>query len=233
MHRRLRAGIDTDDLVASIMANVRYWHELPVPHLDKVKVAEYEAMREREKAAAAAGDEAAQRYERQRQFAADKLSAALAVRKAAASKPLQQGEQVHYVHYGTCRPAEVVKVHTDDVTPYYTVMVDGLGERSTERHRLLSAAQTDPVDTAAQCRPTAPVKAPKRARQQEGDILLQGDTSRPAWELYKEVMESVVAKMRELAEQEGLEPSVAFKLRNVRRSPCAARPSSRPLPSPQ
>lgn len=111
-------------------------------------------------------------------------------------------------------------------------MVDGQ-ERSTERHRLLSAAQTDPVDTAAQCRPTAPVKAPKRARQQEGDILLQGDTSRPAWELYKEVMESVVAKMRKLAEQEGLEPSVAFKLRNVRRSPCAARPSSRPLPSPQ
>lgn len=111
--------------------------------------------------------------------------------------------------------------------------VDGLGERSTERHRLLSAAQTDPVNTAAQCRPTAPIKAPKRARQQEGDILLQGDTSRPAWVLYREVMESVVAKMRELAEQEGLEPSVAFKLRNVRRSPCAARPSSRPLPSPQ
>ena len=98
MHRRLRAGIDTDDLVASIMANVRYWHELPVPHLDKVKVAEYEAKREREKAAAAAGDEAAQRYERQRQFAADKLSAALAVRKAAASKPLQQGEQVLYLY---------------------------------------------------------------------------------------------------------------------------------------
>ena len=41
MHRRRRAGIDTDDLVASIMANVRYWHELPVPHLAKVKVAEY------------------------------------------------------------------------------------------------------------------------------------------------------------------------------------------------
>merc|ERR1740139_544142 len=55
--------------------------------------------------------------------------------------PLRKGEQVYYVHAdGGRRPGTVVTVHTDEVTPYYTVSVDGQ-ERSTERQRLLSLTQ--------------------------------------------------------------------------------------------
>ena len=57
----------------------------------------------------------------------------------AAPAPFRVGDAVLYaLRDGSQRPATVVKVHTDDATPYYTVSVDGQ-ERGTERSRLTPA----------------------------------------------------------------------------------------------
>ena len=57
----------------------------------------------------------------------------------AAPPPFRVGDAVLYaLRDGSQRPATVVKVHTDDETPYYTVSVDGQ-ERGTERSRLTPA----------------------------------------------------------------------------------------------
>ena len=55
------------------------------------------------------------------------------------------GQSVHYrMGNGSTRPATVVGVHHDDGAPYYTVCIDGLGERCTELAQLSAHAEARP-----------------------------------------------------------------------------------------
>ena len=82
-----------------------------------------------------------------------------------------------------------------------------------------STALAAPAQVAVVAAPLA------SASSSAGDVQLEGNEGTPVWSVYKDVMSSVFTKVRELVEQEGLEPSVAFELRNVRRR----RPSPRAL----
>ena len=60
---------------------------------------------------------------------------------AAAADEFCVGDAVLYTaRDGSHKPATIVKVHTDDVVPYFTVSVDG-AEKQTERSRLTKPAR--------------------------------------------------------------------------------------------
>tara|TARA_B100000780_G_scaffold59442_1_gene38003 strand:+ start:103 stop:480 length:378 start_codon:yes stop_codon:yes gene_type:complete len=63
------------------------------------------------------------------------------------------------------------------------------------------------------------------------EATLKGYRKQVVWSVYKDVMESVLGEVRQLVEQEGLEPSVATDIREVRptqRILASAQPHSAP-----
>ena len=77
----------------------------------------------------------------------------------------------------------------------------------TEVHAGSSSSSSLQV-TATPIAPTMPRTAP---------IELGGNNKTAVWSVYKNVMATVFSEVRQLVEQEGLEPSVATAIRDVRR----------------
>ena len=99
--------------------------------------------------------------------------------------------------------------------------------------------QHDPGNAALVVAPQPPAQLPPRTTTLQvratpigraAPTELGGNQRKAVWSLYKNVMSSVFDGVRQLVEQEGLEPSVATDIREVR--PRAAAAPYRPLRSP-